>query len=108
MGSLPPSGELASWCTSLYHDTCFETFTWPAPTVIDGARFAAAWRLPRNIIVPPANAVASPMVPSRLVHRVGFAEFRELAVLVVDESEQPDRHPSDEQRRPSPHERLST
>src|SRR5262245_11656013 len=41
-----------------------------------------------------------------LVDRVGFSEFSELAVLVVDEGKQADRHSGDEQRRASPDERL--
>src|SRR6185436_14553689 len=41
--------------------------------------------------------------PQLLVHGIGFAEFRELAVLVVDERVQPDGHPGHEQRRSRPH-----
>src|SRR5207247_7731340 len=41
-----------------------------------------------------------------LVHRIRFAKFRERAVLVVDEGEQPYGHAAREQRRARPHQRF--
>src|SRR5262249_34199392 len=62
------STSLSGVCVSCYHEICLVTPTWPAPTVTDGAPPAVflPLRVPKNIIVPPANAMASPAAPSGL------------------------------------------